>query len=131
MSSSAVRGMEPEDKIFAALCSIGALANVNVASALYHWNRGWGLAGDTFHVMDALTELGDDATWFRLGDRDLAVGLRRARRLREGATLMDALAELGAAFGVPARVLPMSDDPVRTRALTIFLSSLTASEMSG
>jgi LPPG:FO 2-phospho-L-lactate transferase len=79
--------------------------------------RGWGLAGDTFHVMDALAELGDDATWFRLGDRDLAVGLRRARRLREGATLTEALAELGAALGVRARVLPMSDAPVRTRVL--------------
>ena len=77
--------------------------------------RGWGLRGDTFAVMDALAELGDDDVWFRLGDRDLAVGLRRARRLREGATLTQALAELAQALGVPARVLPMSDDPVRTR----------------
>jgi LPPG:FO 2-phospho-L-lactate transferase len=76
--------------------------------------RGWGLAGDTFHVMDGLRELGDDV-WFNLGDRDLAVGLRRARRLAEGATLTQALAEQTAALGLRARVLPMSDQPVRTR----------------
>jgi LPPG:FO 2-phospho-L-lactate transferase len=79
--------------------------------------RGWGLQGDTFHVMEGLAEVGDDAVWFRVGDRDLAVGLRRARRLREGATLTEALAELGTALGVRARVLPMCDEPVRTRVL--------------
>jgi LPPG:FO 2-phospho-L-lactate transferase len=78
--------------------------------------RGWGLRGDTFHVMDGLRELGVDV-WFTLGDRDLAVGLRRAERLAEGATLTTALAELGAALGVRARVLPMTDAPVRTRVL--------------
>src|SRR6266436_8350800 len=61
--------------------------------------RGWGLAGDTFHVMEGLRELGEDV-WFNLGDRDLALCLRRARRLREGATLTQALAELGAALGL-------------------------------
>jgi LPPG:FO 2-phospho-L-lactate transferase len=76
--------------------------------------RGWGLREDTFNVMDGLRELGEDV-WFNLGDRDLAVCLRRARRLAEGARLTEALAELGAALGVPARVLPMSDAPVRTR----------------
>jgi LPPG:FO 2-phospho-L-lactate transferase len=75
--------------------------------------RGWGLAGDTFAVMDMLRELGDDI-WFNLGDRDLALCLRRARRLAEGATLTQALAEQVAALGVSARVLPMSDAPVRT-----------------
>ena len=48
--------------------------------------RGWGLRGDTFHAMDQLRELGVDV-WFNLGDRDLAIGLRRAQRLAEGATL--------------------------------------------
>jgi LPPG:FO 2-phospho-L-lactate transferase len=78
--------------------------------------RGWGLRGDTFHVMDGLRELGVEV-WFNLGDRDLAVGLRRGQRLAEGATLTLALAELGAALGVRARVLPMADAPVRTRVL--------------
>jgi len=76
--------------------------------------RGWGLRDDSFAVMDGLREIGVDV-WFRLGDRDLAIAIQRARRLGEGARLTDTLAELGAALGVRARVLPMSDDPVRTR----------------
>jgi LPPG:FO 2-phospho-L-lactate transferase len=63
--------------------------------------------------MDGLRDLGDDV-WFNLGDRDLALCIRRARRLAEGARLSDALDEARRALGVPARVLPMSDDPVRT-----------------
>jgi LPPG:FO 2-phospho-L-lactate transferase len=75
--------------------------------------RGWGLRDDTFAVMDGLRELGVDV-WFALGDRDLAIGIERARRLREGSTLTDTLADLGAALGVRARVVPMSNEPVRT-----------------
>jgi LPPG:FO 2-phospho-L-lactate transferase len=76
--------------------------------------RGWGLDGDTFHVMDGLRELGDDI-WFNLGDRDLAFCVRRARRLREGARLTEAIDEQRRALDVPARVLPMCDEPVRTQ----------------
>jgi LPPG:FO 2-phospho-L-lactate transferase len=79
--------------------------------------RGWGLDGDTFAVMDGLRELGEEI-WFHLGDRDLAYGLRRARRLAEGARLTDVQQELTDALGLGARVLPMSDRPVRTRVLT-------------
>jgi LPPG:FO 2-phospho-L-lactate transferase len=79
--------------------------------------RGWGLAGDTFAVMDGLRELGDDV-WFNLGDRDLAVCLRRARRLAEGARLTEVIDEARRALGVPARVLPMCDEPVRTQVHT-------------
>ncbi len=75
--------------------------------------RGWGLRGDTFAVMDGLRALGDDV-WFSLGDRDLALCLRRARRLAEGASLTEAIDEARRALGVTARVLPMADDPVRT-----------------
>jgi LPPG:FO 2-phospho-L-lactate transferase len=75
--------------------------------------RGWGLRDDTFTVMDELRSLGEDV-WFNLGDRDLAVCLARARRLADGATLTAAADDLRRALGVPARVLPMSDEPVRT-----------------
>jgi LPPG:FO 2-phospho-L-lactate transferase len=75
--------------------------------------RGWGLRDDTFEVMDGLREIGVDV-WFSLGDRDLAIGIERARRLAAGARLTETLADLGAALGVTARVLPMSDEPVRT-----------------
>ncbi len=79
-------------------------------------DRGWGLRGDTFAVMDGFRELGADI-WFALGDRDLAIGLERARALRDGARLTEAQAAIAAALGVTARVLPMSDRPVRTRVL--------------
>ena len=75
--------------------------------------RGWGLAGDTFAVMNGLRELGVEV-WFNLGDRDLAIGLERARLLREGVRLTDAHQEIATAVGVGTRVLPMSDRPVRT-----------------
>ncbi len=76
--------------------------------------RGWGLAHDSFNVMEGLRELGEEV-WFNLGDRDLAVGLQRARRLSEGGTLTEAIDALRRALGVGARVLPMADAPVRTR----------------
>ena len=76
-------------------------------------DRGWGLAGDTFHVMDGLRELGVDI-WFNLGDRDLAYGVRRAELLAGGARLTETIAELTRALGVDAHVRPMADAPVRT-----------------
>ena len=76
--------------------------------------RGWGLDGDTFHVMGGLRELGVDV-WFHLGDRDLAIGLERARRLGQGQSLTEAHRAVTDALSVSARVLPMSDRPVRTR----------------
>src|SRR5690242_8268444 len=79
--------------------------------------RGWGLREDTFAVMDGLRELGDDV-WFNLGDRDLALCVRRARRLAEGARLTEAVDEARRALGVPARVLVPTDDPVRTQVRT-------------
>jgi LPPG:FO 2-phospho-L-lactate transferase len=76
--------------------------------------RGWGLAGDTFAVMAGLRAIGREV-WFNLGDRDLAIGIERARRLAEGARLTEAIAELGTALDAPGRVLPMCDEPVRTQ----------------
>jgi LPPG:FO 2-phospho-L-lactate transferase len=64
--------------------------------------------------MESLERLGGE-TWFRLGDRDLATHLYRTQRLREGATLTEVTGEVTRALGVGIRLLPMSDDPVRTR----------------
>ena len=77
--------------------------------------RGWGLAGDTFHVMDGLRAIDVDV-WFNLGDRDLAIGIERARRLQQGQRLTEAHQAITKAFNTPA-VLPMSDEPVRTRVM--------------
>jgi LPPG:FO 2-phospho-L-lactate transferase len=76
--------------------------------------RGWGIAGDTWHAMEAA---GEDA-WFRLGDRDLEMCRLRTERLRAGERLTDAHAAVVRACGARARVLPMSDDPVRTRVMS-------------
>jgi len=79
--------------------------------------RGWGLAGETFRCLEAMGDLGAE-TWFNLGDRDLATHIARTRALRAGAPLSAVTAELARRLGVAARVLPMSDDPVRTRVRT-------------
>jgi LPPG:FO 2-phospho-L-lactate transferase len=81
--------------------------------------RGWGLRDDTFAVMDGLRALGVDV-WFNLGDRDLAWCIERARMLAEGLSPTAALARLNDALGVRAKVLPMSEDPVRTWVRTGF-----------
>jgi LPPG:FO 2-phospho-L-lactate transferase len=79
--------------------------------------RGWGLAGETFRCLEAMADLGGD-TWFNLGDRDLATHLVRTRGLREGATLTEVTALIAGRLGVRARLLPMSDQAVRTRIAT-------------
>jgi len=79
--------------------------------------QGWGVAGETWGVMDQLARLGDD-TWFRLGDRDLATHLFRTERLRRGARPTDVALELGRSLGLKSRLLPMTDEPVRTQVRT-------------
>jgi LPPG:FO 2-phospho-L-lactate transferase len=76
--------------------------------------RGYGLRGDSWEVMDALAAAGRP-TWFRLGDRDLAMCLIRTEALRAGARLTEAHALVVDALGVRARVLPMADEPVSTQ----------------
>ncbi|HUN46931.1 MAG TPA: 2-phospho-L-lactate transferase [Stellaceae bacterium] len=75
---------------------------------------GWGRRGETWAFMSALEKLGGE-TWFRLGDGDLATHAERTRRLGAGATLTEVTAELSRRLGIAARLLPMSDDRVRTR----------------
>jgi LPPG:FO 2-phospho-L-lactate transferase len=79
--------------------------------------RGWGIRGDTFTVFDRLVELGAPG-WFRLSDRDLAACLYRRHFLDEGGRLTDAQAQLARGLGVRAAVLPMCEQPVRTRVRT-------------
>ena len=78
--------------------------------------KGWGLADETFHTLDQIARFGEPL-WFNLGDRDLATHLHRTRLLREGRTLSEATRAIASALGVSATVLPMSDQPVRTRIL--------------
>ena len=78
---------------------------------------GWGRRDETWSFMTALAELGGE-TWFRLGDRDLALHVERSRRLKGGETLSDITADVARRLGIGSRILPMSDDPVRTRVET-------------
>ncbi len=76
--------------------------------------RGFGLAGDTYHLVDRLAELGHE-TWFRLGDADYANCLHRTLRLAAGAGLHEVTDELRRDLGLALRLLPMSNDPCPTR----------------
>lgn len=74
---------------------------------------GWGIAEDTYHCMESLAQL-DAPAWFRLGDRDLATHLARTRRLWDGATLTQVTRHLCESLGVRQRILPCTDDLLRT-----------------
>ncbi len=78
---------------------------------------GWGLAGDTYVCLEQAHRLGEE-TWFLLGDKDLATHIRRTRLLRDGQALSQATDAIARAFGLTCRLLPMSDDPVRTVVAT-------------
>jgi LPPG:FO 2-phospho-L-lactate transferase len=86
-------------------------------AGLFNEETGYGLRGDTFHTLDGLARAGEE-TWFQVGDRDFATHLVRTEMLARHCTLTETCLELGKKFGVRARVLPMSDDPVRTRFTT-------------
>ncbi len=76
-------------------------------------DTGWGLAGESWAAMGALDRYGGQ-TWFRLGDQDLATHLYRTQRLLDGVGLAQTTAEIARSWGVKVRLLPMTEDPVRT-----------------
>ncbi len=75
--------------------------------------QGWGIAGDTYTTLEQSRRLGEEA-WFLLGDKDIATHLLRTRMLHEGRSLSEATAAIARALGLGCRLLPMSDDRVRT-----------------
>lgn len=74
---------------------------------------GWGRSDETWNFMAALRDIGGD-DWFNLGDRDLAIHVQRTRRRAAGDRLTDITHDIAASLGVTPRILPMSDDDVRT-----------------
>ena len=82
-------------------------------SGLADESKGWGIRGDTFHTLEMLGRLGCE-TWFKLGDRDLAIHIYRTMRLRAGASLTEVTAEIAERLGAGWKILPMTDDRVRT-----------------
>jgi LPPG:FO 2-phospho-L-lactate transferase len=101
----------------------GLLVSPDVDAILYRLagvfndTAGFGVRDDTFHAQAMLGSLGEQ-TWFQLGDRDIGVHLLRASLLRGGMRLTEAVAHLARRFGIKVSVIPMSDDPVRTRITT-------------
>ena len=87
------------------------LANLN--------NRelGWGQVGETWSFMDAIRKLGGP-DWFNLGDRDLATHILRTHRLNAGEPLSAIVADFAAQRGIVQRILPVTDDPLRTKVMT-------------
>jgi LPPG:FO 2-phospho-L-lactate transferase len=84
-----------------------ALAGVNDEE------RGWGRAGETWQALETVAALGGEA-WFSLGDRDLGLHLVRTQALRAGESLSEVTAQIGAALGIRTRLIPATDDRLRT-----------------
>ena len=79
--------------------------------------RGWGRAGETWNFMEATKQLGGES-WFMLGDRDLALHVERTRRLASGETLTEIIADIARTLGIAPRLLPVTDDDIRTKVET-------------
>lgn len=79
--------------------------------------KGWGIAGDTRRALDQLGRLGLD-TWFWLGDADFGTHIARTMWLRDGVPLSEVADRIRRGLGVAPRILPMSDEPVRTKLVT-------------
>ena len=84
-----------------------------VLAGLDNQETGWGRRDETWSFMAALEQLGGE-TWFKLGDRDLALHIERTRRLKAGEKLSSITADIALSLGIASRILPMTDDPVRT-----------------
>ena len=82
-------------------------------TGLHDDERGWGRADESWHALETVADLGGEA-WFRLGDRDLGLHLVRTQALRAGAPLSAVTARIAAALGLVPRLLPATDDPLRT-----------------
>ncbi|MCH8201065.1 MAG: YvcK family protein, partial [Chloroflexi bacterium] len=101
----------------------GLHVSPDIDSVLYHLSgladeeRGFGITGDTYAVLEALPRYGYD-TWFKLGDRDLATCIARTHLLRRGKTLTEATGELADALVVPVTILPVTNDRLRTMIRT-------------
>ncbi len=85
-------------------------------SGLSNEETGWGRRGESWNCLESYGALGGE-TWFNLGDRDLAVHLRRSELLQQGVPLHEVTRRLNSAVGVDVRILPMTDDAVATRVL--------------
>jgi LPPG:FO 2-phospho-L-lactate transferase len=106
-----------DDEFWGLLVSPDVDAVIYRLAGAFNEEAGYGVKGDSFHALAALERLGEHA-WFRIGDKDLATHLVRAEMLRLGCRLTETAVELCRRWGIAARVLPMTDEKVRTRFVT-------------
>jgi LPPG:FO 2-phospho-L-lactate transferase len=103
-----------DDEFWGLLVSPDLDAVIYRLAGEFNEEAGYGVRGDTFHTLEALARLGEDA-WFRIGDEDFATHLVRTEMLRHGRRLTEAALELCRRLGLKTAVLPMTDQRVRTR----------------
>ncbi len=106
-----------DDEFWGHLVSPDVDAVIYRLAGVFNESAGYGVEGDSFHVLDALARLGEPA-WFRIGDKDFATHVLRTDMLARGCTLTECALALSARFGLVTRVLPMTNERVRTRFLT-------------
>lgn len=106
-----------DDEFWGLLVSPDVDAVVYRLAGAFNEAAGYGVQGDSFRVLEALEGLGEPS-WFRIGDKDFATHLIRAEMLRRGGRLTETALDLCRRFGVQTAVLPMTDEPVRTRFTT-------------
>ncbi len=106
-----------DDEFWGLLVSPDVDATIYRLAGVFDESVGYGRKGDTFNTLEALGRLGEP-TWFRIGDRDLATHVLRAEMLNSGCRLTETALELCRRFELATRVLPMTDDRVRTMFVT-------------
>ncbi|HVS48936.1 MAG TPA: 2-phospho-L-lactate transferase [Candidatus Dormibacteraeota bacterium] len=106
-----------DDEFWGLLVSPDVDAVIYRLAGVFNDDAGYGMKGDSFSVLEALARLGEPA-WFRIGDKDFATHVVRAEMLRRGCTLTECAVELCSRFGVATKVLPMTNERVRTRFVT-------------
>ncbi|HEY4869337.1 MAG TPA: 2-phospho-L-lactate transferase CofD family protein, partial [Candidatus Dormibacteraeota bacterium] len=106
-----------DDEFWGLLVCPDVDATIYRLAGVFDDGLGYGQKGDTFNTLEALGRLGEP-TWFRIGDRDLATHVLRAQMLDSGCRLTETAVELCRRFALATRVLPMTDDKVRTRFVT-------------
>ncbi|MHB8587896.1 MAG: 2-phospho-L-lactate transferase CofD family protein [Candidatus Dormibacteraceae bacterium] len=106
-----------DDEFWGHLVSPDVDAVIYRLAGVFNEVAGYGIKGDTFHVLDALARLGEPS-WFRIGDKDFATHVLRTEMLGRGCTLTECALALCGRFGIDTRVLPMTNERVRTRFLT-------------
>ena len=106
-----------DDEFWGLLVSPDVDAVIYRLAGVFNDEAGYGVKRDSFHTLEALERIGEPV-WFRIGDKDLATHIVRTEMLRRGSRLTETSLELCRRWGIHTRVLPVTDDRVRTRFLT-------------